>query len=225
MGVADLYAACFVGLSEKRCRPDGTADDSSPHRDADVGAVIRGPTADFGGHHATVSLDQHRPGLDCARVVKGQCEATKAVAARLGTPAVGVAELHGGVAPALGTAGDYHSVRTDAAAAVAEPPHELDVDLAAGHVAGQGSGIERDEEVVAEAVVLEERDSRHRCPVFHRSITRSASRSSSARNHAIRGSRRNHASWRRAKLLRRLSASDRASSSEHPPCRYSRISR
>ena len=132
-------------------------------------------------------------------------EAADAVATHLGAAAVGVVERHPGRVPVGGLA-DQQAVGTDPGAG--RTPHGR-----TGRVVVED--VERDEEVVGQAVVLGERD---RGPVGSLVVMRwssasitagvaSATGSCSMSIQRMRGSRRNHRSWRTANW--RVRAHDR----------------
>ena len=124
-------------------------------------------------------------------------EAAHAVAAHLGDAAVGVVEQHRGVG-AVGAGPDHDQpVGADAAVTVAERGGLRRDD--AGH-AGVLVQPRPDEEVVPGGVQLRQPDGAHRAPALPGARGGSSTDSRRRPNHVMRGSRRNHMRWRRAKL-------------------------
>ncbi len=198
-----------------------------------------GRTDGFGGAHGHAGQDgvRFRPGEDSttrrpASVAMrdgagrdagpgrpGLGQAADAVAAHLGPAAVGVVQHHAHVGPTCRSGdADDEPVGADAPPPVAEAP---------GHVAERGLGqrlvVEQHEEVVAETMVLGQRQTHaEKAPITSGTAT---SGSSSMSIQWTRGSRRNHRSWRTAKRRVRATAVAAASSREHAPCRWDAAAR
>ncbi len=146
-------------------------------------------------------------------------EAPDAVATHLGPRPVGVEQGHPGGVP-VGRFGHEQSVGTETTTAIAQAPGER---RQVGHV-----GVEHDQEVVAEPVVLGEGEGVRGVHGGHTALSRtgstSATGSCSMSTQRTRGSRRNHRSWRTANWRVRTMTVSTASSSEHSPSRWAMTS-
>ena len=149
-------------------------------------------------------------------------EASDAVAAHLGSAAVGVPEMHhhvdrstiGPEAADLGTGADDEAVGTETSTAIAQGACDgriavdRSVDVLEGH-----------EEIVAQPVVLGDLHRRQSSSDSRRTASEFSLIVPSDGNHVMRGSRRNHRNWRRANWRVRMFAASRAASSGVPASR------
>ncbi len=134
-------------------------------------------------------------------------EAPDAVAAHLGEPAVGVAELHRAVRAVRTREERDQPVRTHAPMAIAESARDRGV--------GRAGAVESDDDEEVVPGPMELRDVRHALHLASRAGS-SAHGLSTVPNHAMRGSRRNHMRWRRANdRVRRVTV---ANASSRPLC-------
>ena len=214
----------------------------APHLDRDVGGTEPVAAPEHRPAQTGIGLDGdlrpwHEPRLD-----GGKGEAAQAVAARLGTAPIRVAQLHADIAARDGRPQHQEPVGPDTGVALAQCPRQLTNMIRCAcvrttsfsrHVTGPltSSGvkitaIERDQEVVPEALVLDHCQHAHQCRAAlamavspRRARTTSTRSLRSARIQTTRGSRLNQASCRRANARSRRTASAFACSSGTPSSR------
>ena len=170
------------------------------HRDGAIGLH-----PDLPGPGPRLHLQRRALGQPMAEQVAG--EHPDAVAAHLRDAAVGVAVVHEPAARA-GADRPQDPVRAEPEAPVAEPGDQF---------SGERQGtfrIGQDQEVVPGAVALGESHD----PIVARA--RPSRSGPPAGSQLIRGSRRNHDSWRRANLRVARTVSAAACSCDHSPARY-----
>ncbi len=186
---------------------------------------------------------RERRRVDEARLDRHFSQAPHPVAAHLGHATIGVHQVHGQVGPVATGQDADHAVCSDPEGPVAQGPHQRGVEGLAV------LDVDEDDEVVAGAVELGAVQLGAAPPGRPRSFVRCrhdavdqspavgavvpSSRksatmptgSSSGSTHTIRGSRRNHAIWRRAKALVLRTAPATASSSGAPSSTWASSSR
>ena len=184
------------GLERDRAHVDGRGDD-----------LAAGAELDVDGAATAVGVDDEPLAVAEPVARRDPCQAADAVAAHLGASAVGVVEHHRAVGAVVDRAASrMQAVGADAAVAVAERGD-------AASSTGRSVAEPWHEEVVAGGVELGEADGAHRLQNASRAGNASQGFSAAA-SQVMRGSRRNHRTWRRAKRRVRRTASSSAASSD-----------